>query len=640
MPKDWQGWLKAYAPQTFTGSFAFFHIKFWDWYWEIARRRIAGESLTEEETVFLAIWARGQGKSSHVEWAAIAEGALIGKGYVLYVSGTQSLAEGHVNSIRERIETGEIENAFPHLGSPKVGKFGNQYGWRQDFLVTAGGWAIRPIGLDVGVRGGKVGETRPTLIILDDVDDHADSPAVVEKKIDTIARSIIPAGTKDTVILGAQNLIHRNSVFNQILTRKSGLLSRRVVSGPFPAFEDLEIETQSTDDGMRDVIVGGTPTWPDIDLVACQKFLDDSGRQAFQAEYQHDFSAAYRGAVFPEWDELYHVITWAEFVSFYGRIACGCKEEHPAHTICKNPRIPQTWNLGRGMDWGTTQAHPCVNMWVARPAERDQLNDSVFVYRELCRPKFPPRAQEKAYLVNPRRIAEEILAFERRWEETERVTMSILSHEASATQNTFLDPDEPEFNRLRFIKHAAKTRMAGIPQIQNALQIDSAKSHPFRRHPVTGETLMGKPRMFVIVANGQGELFEQSGDWKVRPAIDEGGCARLRFEMPLYHYPQTADGDEKNLPLKKDDDAVDGLKHVAKAFFPRRAPKTAAERLEEQLPEAYRLENLHKATPEEWDARWINREAAIKEIEKRNQPKRPAYTEGEGRMSREDLENL
>jgi hypothetical protein len=364
--------------------------------------------------------------------------------------------------------------------------------------------------------------------------------------------------------------------------------------------------------------------------------------QQIAQEIDRNYDASQPGKVLGEWDELYHVITWSEFVRYFGRIACGCQIEHDPDIPCRNPHIPFTWNLGRGLDWGTTPGHPCVTIWAARPAERDRLNDSVFVYRELCRPYFPPKAQTP-YLVNPRRIAESILAAERRWEETNRITMSILSHEASATQNTFLDPDEPEFNRLRFVKHKAKSRLDGIPQIQNALQINHSQPHPFRRHPVTGESLMGRPRFYLIVADGQGEIFESSGRWLVRPAIDESGCVRLRYEFPLYHYPQTQDGGEKPLPLKRDDDGVDATKHLANVFFPRPKPKTREELIEEQLHPNYRMEHLRNASPEEWDALYPNRQAAIKEIERRERPDRPNsfYDNDEsGRLTKSDLDMI
>ncbi len=230
-------WLRTLGGRTFTGTFSGFHRELWAWYWKITMKRLAGLPLHEEELVFLAIWFRSGGKSSHVEWACIAEGACLGEGYVMYVCDTESQAKGHLAAIRNRLESSEIAASYPGLARPAVGKHGAQVGWRQDYLATASGWGIIPVGLEQGVRGGRQNDLRFTMIVLDDIDDIKDSPAAVEKKLDIISRSILPAGQADTIILFAQNLIHEDSVLNQILTRRSDVLSERVASGPVPAFE-------------------------------------------------------------------------------------------------------------------------------------------------------------------------------------------------------------------------------------------------------------------------------------------------------------------------------------------------------------------------------------------------------------------
>ena len=441
-------------------------------------KRLRGEALGEDETVFLAIWARGQGKSSNVEWAAITEGALIGAGYVLYVSGTQALAESHVASIRERIESERVAQAYPHLSNPKIGRFGNQYGWRQDVLVTAGGWAIRPIGLDVGVRGGRVGETRPTLIILDDVDDHKDSPALVEKKLETISRSIIPAGTKDTVILGAQNLIHRNSVFNQIVTRKTSVLSRRIVSGPFPAFEGLRIEHVGTDDGPRNVIVAGNPTWADMDLSACQKFLDDSGREAFLAEYQHDFSEIEQGRVIAEYSESIHVITWSEFQAVYGV-----------------RYIPQHWERAVGLDVGFTEGHLSAWTWITTAAQNSKAPGLRFRYRGMTfiAPLVDEMAEAAIRAMGPDP------AVGRYFDERSAVKIWRMSHEAKGARLTLVQKHKLPFAAGK----SGKTD--GIDQWRHYLRVDKTKPHPFKPDERIAENAwkLGRPSFFDIVADDQ-----------------------------------------------------------------------------------------------------------------------------------------
>lgn len=542
---DWRTWLHAVGPRTFTGSFAPFHSEFWGWFWRLIGKRRSGQPISDEEQAFLAIWARGMGKSANVEWAAIAEGALIGKGYVLYVSGTQALADGHVQSIRERLESDEISRYYPHLGQPKVGKHGNQYGWRQDFLITASGWAIRPLGLDVGVRGGRVGDLRPSLIVFDDVDDHSDSPLVVQNKLETIARSIIPAGTRETVYLGAQNLIQRSGVFSQIVNRKTSVLSRRIVSGPHPAFQGLEIETRQTADGLRNVIVAGSPTWEDFDLAACQKFLDDSGREAFLAEYQHDFSASEQGRVIPEYDEAKHVITWSQFERVFGQ-----------------RRIPVHWLCECGHDVGFTSGHLSAWTWIATSAQNSRLPGLRFRYRGVT--------------FNGVGVDEQAESIKRMMWPGEHVRSWRMSHEALSERKTYRDK-----YGLPFIAcNSAKT--AGISQWRHYLRADQTKPHPFHEDEqmMDGKWKLGFPGWFDIVDDDQ----------LLQPRDDRGLVVHRRQTIDWRYRPDQlgVGGMSQNLPMKADEDSADSTRMVTATWAAPAAPFTEAEQVENLIPEGWR----------------------------------------------------
>lgn len=556
---DWQTWLKAVAPRTFTGSWASFHVEFWDWFWGILQKRQRGESITTEELVFLAIWARGQGKSSNIEWAAIAEGALIGTGYVLYVSGTQALAEGHVQAIRERLESEEVTRYYPHLSSPKVGKHGNQYGWRQNFLITSGGWAIRPIGLDVGVRGGRVGDIRPTLIVGDDIDDHTDSPHVVQKKLDTLSRSIIPAGTKETVFLGAQNLIHRNSVFNQIVTNRTSVLSRRIVSGPYPAFKGLEIETRAGKDGPRNMIVAGEPTWDDMDLDACQKFLDDSGYESFLAEYQHDFSAIEQGRVVPEFDEDIHVIGWADFQRVY-----------------EIKYIPAHWARDVGHDVGFTEGHISAWSWVATSSANSKLPGMSFLYRgaTFVKPLLDDMAAEVNKIMGPDIVSG------RNFDEKPLIQRWRMSHEAKSERDTYNVKFDMQFLPCK------SGKQDGISQLRHYLRPDKTQPHPFKDDFLeeSGLYRYGCPSFFFIVDDDQ--VFEPRND---------RGLAIHRRQLREWRWkptPLTDAGMKKDEPVKYDEDSVDSLRMVTAEWTPGVTPFTADEKLEASLPPGLMRESL------------------------------------------------
>lgn len=558
----WEQWLKTVGPHTFTGSFSTFHGHLWGWYWEVTKKRRAKEPLTDEELVFLAFWARSFGKSSNLEWAAIAEGALVGEGYVLYVSGTQALAEAHVGSIRDRIESDEVAKYYPHLAEPLLGKHGNQWGWRQDFLRTKGGWAVRPIGLDVGIRGGKVGDMRPTLILFDDVDDHKDSPHVVETKEQTIARAILPTGTRNTIILFGQNLIHRNSVANRIRTRTSGLLNRRIATDVIPAFSDLQVEFQQTNHGPRHIITGGTPTWPDMDLDAVQKFLDDSGLEAFMAEYQHDFSAFEQGRVIPEYND-YHVIRWSDFKGVF-----------------KADYIPEHWRIELGHDVGFTSGHISAWTWIGTSALNSSLPGKRFRYRGLT--FVGVGVDEMAQTVMKSMYPKGFRSQGDRGE-LGQMGRQYMSHEAKSERMTY----NTKYGFNFFACDSKKT--AGIAQWRHYLTFDHKQPYPFLElHKdeklADGTWKIGCPGWFDVVDDDQITIprtdaglkthRRQTADWKWRPT------------------PLTDSGMVKDEPVKADEDTNDSTRMITASWGPTATPLTYKEEVEAAIPVKYRYETM------------------------------------------------
>jgi hypothetical protein len=577
---DWRTWLKAVAPRTFTGEHSDFHAAFWEWFWRTTLQLRAGASIADEEMAFLAPWPRGFGKSSHAEWAAIAEGALIGEGYVLYVSGTQALADGHVQSIRERLESPEITKYYPKLATPLIGKHGNQFGWRQDFLRTAGGWSIRPLGLDVGVRGGRVGDLRPSLIVFDDVDSFGDSPLVVQHKLDTIARAIIPAGTSKTRILFPQNLIHRNSVANQVYTRKTSILSRRVQSQVVPAFEGLQIELRQTESGPRNLITAGTPTWPDMDKAACQKFLDDSGLEAFLAEYQHDFSASEQGRVIPEYDEARHVITWSQFASVFGQ-----------------RRIPEHWLCECGHDVGFTSGHLSAWTFIATSSQNSNLPGLRFRYRGLTfnGVGVDQQAEHVKSILWP---GEQV----KRWR---------MSHEALSERKTYKEKYGLPFTAC----DSGKT--AGVSQWRHFLQADRTKPHPFHADEQLpdGSWKLGFPGWFDIVNDDQLET----------PRDDAGLMTHRRQTIAWRYRPDVlgVGGMSQNLPMKADEDTADSTRMVTATWAAGPTPLTENEAIDAQLPEGWRIAEAPPVGTWQHDGWAVGREWKRAQIVEERKKKNP-----------------
>jgi hypothetical protein len=584
----WELWLHTMGPKTFTQPFSDAHVQFWEWFWDIVMKRKKGLPLSEEEMVFLALLARGLGKSSMMEWATLMEGAILGQGYVLYISCTQDLAEQHLEAIRSRLEASEISRYYPGMANPKVGKFGQKFGWRQDTLITDSGWAIAAFGLDTGVRGGKQIDQRPSVIVLDDIDALHDTPQLVGKKIDVLARSIFPTGTSNTIILGAQNLIHRNSIFNQIVTGNINLLARRRQTPVVPAIYDLQIERQ----GTRDIIVGGTPAWEGFDLKAAQKALDDSAYSAFMAEYQHDFASTQEGLIVPEFNEAVHVISWSEFQSVYG-----------------SRSIPEHWQKEAGLDWGSSglHAHPTAVSFIATAAEDSALPGLYFLYHGMT--------FGEGVIVDD--VAERIISLV--GEDSERPGCAdltgfrrwVASHEAKSERDTF----RKKFG-IPFRPPATASRTGGVSMWRHFMRADYTMPHPFKAEG------KGYAMFYWIVADDQ-----------LEGAVDDRGLRRWREEVLDWRWrPQVvgAAGLVSEVPVKFRDDACDSVRYLTGQWLPPATPLTDYQIRERSLPEGVRNENMptDPQAREGWEmARWLQeaRQAMRKENLARRQDNAEAH---------------
>jgi len=268
-------WLMALAPRYANRPFGEHHARFWEWAWAI-------EPGSRPEP-FVAVWPRGGAKSTSAEMCVVALGARRKRRYCLYVSETQDQADDHVANIASLLEDTEVSWAYPELGERLLGKFGSVKGWRRNRIRTSTGFTVDAIGLDSAARGIKLEDMRPDFMVFDDIDSESDSELVVEKKIRTITRKLLPAGSQDCAVIAIQNKVHDDSIFARLVDGRADFLRDRIVSGPIPAIWNFEWEEH---DG-RFVIVGGQPSWVAMPVESCQGLLNDIGLTAFLAECQH-----------------------------------------------------------------------------------------------------------------------------------------------------------------------------------------------------------------------------------------------------------------------------------------------------------------------------------------------------------------
>lgn len=271
--KDYESWLKEHFPEAIRAGFGKRHHRLWAWF----------ESLQLGERVRpqVEIWPRGGAKSSTGEMGVIYLASRRTRKFALVVSGTQQQANAHVGNIAAKMEQVGMKRA--------VGEYGQAKSWRRQQL-QAEAITVAAYGLDTAIRGVKVEDYRPDIIILDDIDAINDSPEAIEKKIEALTTSVIPCGSHDCVFLVLQNLISENSIVSRLRDNRVDFLANANIPEPDPAVEDLEIEIQFDPEFGKNVwkIIGGTPTWEGQDLETCQQQIYDWGRSAFLKEAQHE----------------------------------------------------------------------------------------------------------------------------------------------------------------------------------------------------------------------------------------------------------------------------------------------------------------------------------------------------------------
>lgn len=267
----WRDWLKGWFPAAVRAAFSTRHVRLWDWF----------DALTpgKKPRPRVEIWPRGGGKSSTAELGVVRVGEKGTRSFAVYVSATQGQANKHVQAIAAR---------FAILGRGRaVNGYGNSLGWRMDLLRVDTGFNVLALGLDAAGRGVKLEDVRPDLFVLDDVDGRHDTELTVQKKIETITDSILPAGAADAAVLFVQNRIHSGSIATKLAEGMADFLLDREVFEE-PAVDGLEYEAEERDDGTRCYrITGGVATWEGQPLDTCERQFNEWGRAAFLREAQH-----------------------------------------------------------------------------------------------------------------------------------------------------------------------------------------------------------------------------------------------------------------------------------------------------------------------------------------------------------------
>lgn len=270
----WPEWVARYFPSAASFPMAERHERLWNWFDGLRRG--------EKPRPRVEPWPRGGAKSTTGEMGVVRIGAKLTRRFALFICEGQPQATDHVKTIAGHFERLGVGRA--------INKYGSSKGWRDNELHTTHGFNVKGLGIFADLRGIRVDEFRPDIIIFDDIDGRHDTLEIRKKKIDIITQTILPAGSADCAVLFLQNLIYKPSIVYQLVEGTAGFLLDRETAEPEPAVRNLSVETYRREDiGLNAYrVIGGEPTWAGQSLDTVQKQINEWGYESFLREAQQE----------------------------------------------------------------------------------------------------------------------------------------------------------------------------------------------------------------------------------------------------------------------------------------------------------------------------------------------------------------
>lgn len=177
---------------------------------EDRRAEVAPREMGKSTWSFLALplWAAAHG---HVRFAA-----------AFADTGTQ--AETHLATFKSELDNNPLIRAdFPDLVAPKTRGRGQTEADRVSLYHARSGFVFAAAGMDGSNLGMKVGDARPDLLIVDDMEPHEArySAGLAAKRLDTLVSTIFPLNVRAHVLI-VGTVTMQDSIVHQIVKHSRG----------------------------------------------------------------------------------------------------------------------------------------------------------------------------------------------------------------------------------------------------------------------------------------------------------------------------------------------------------------------------------------------------------------------------------
>lgn len=645
------GWQATYSllfdtpERPFVANLGPHHAEAIEWHWNARLDLLNGEK--PDYWTYFPIWSRGHMKSTVARRIAVMDALLTvaygEAGYVLYVSRNKEMATKHAASIETILGSEIIRRHCPTLSQVKKNAANNSKGWKATFLNTLAGIVFHFAGLDEGLAGGNVDDVRPTFILPDDIDGRESSPTEGENRFNKLTTEVLPMRQSNTLQFWAQNLINRYSAMYRIQSGMERVLTNRKPTEPIPAVLNPEYEVQTVGGIVKDVIVGGTPTWAFYNLERCQEEIETIGLEAFKRECQHEVAQSKEGLIAHRFDDEVHVISESEFAAVYG-----------------SKDAWKFWSKWTMNDWARTKTdkHANVAAFLTISPQISPFPGATFICAPLA---FPANTE-------PEDVAEALLSKLTPFAYA-RVTWSKLRRDAhlrvNSQRHAQTQRERIEFERSNLsktVKKYSKAALArfkvkggtmghsddtvesiyrdvfgfkvvgvnpgkhgGIEKLNQEMMVDYNEPHPFRPDQ------LGYSRWFIVVpddpedkepqiVNGKEVFRPKPYPHSVRPH-ELYNDDLLRYQLSNWRYREaklTETGEIVDEPLKMNDD----FGNMLQMFYVEKRPKndslTETETTEQFIsPEIQKFKDKPNRTKGEqlaYDEEWREANKKVKKI--------------------------
>ena len=197
-PLDWNG---RFLPRYFTHPPADLHLWLDDFLHDLHRRRGSRAAV---------IAPREAAKSTWVTLAYALRCAVEAwEPYILVLSDSGEQADKLLQDMRAELEeNAALTSAYPDACGSGAGV------WRAGAVRLRNGVLVESLGRGAKVRGRRNRSSRPSLVVLDDVQGNRDitSPTERVRAWDWFTREVLPAGTETTNVVSVGTALHREAV--------------------------------------------------------------------------------------------------------------------------------------------------------------------------------------------------------------------------------------------------------------------------------------------------------------------------------------------------------------------------------------------------------------------------------------------